>query len=154
MLTEQQHLKQVEHNLSILRQINRSIGWSNDWQITVCFYTALHIISAYLSKRGVTYTSHQDTFDALNPANPLNINAIPMNIYTQYKYLSDQSRLARYLTVGAGSAPIVLNDNHLKKAIESLDVIMKYFADNESFGFSISKIGIPILKKPLNFFVN
>ena len=43
------HVKQAQHNLKFLENINAGNYDCVDWQVTTCFYTALHLV---ISLRG------------------------------------------------------------------------------------------------------
>jgi hypothetical protein len=54
------HLRQATRNLKFLENINQLVTDSMDWQVTACFYTALHLINAHLANFGMQYKTHHD----------------------------------------------------------------------------------------------
>ena len=62
------------------------------WAVTATFYSALHALTAYLIKRGVTVTSHDDRSLAL--ADPA--NGVPQAVFDAYQFLKRRRTGARY----------------------------------------------------------
>ena len=133
----QSHIKQSKHNFSVLEQLNAKVTNSIDWQITICFYTALHLIDAYLAKEGdIHYNKHTEVRKAIWFDEPLSVFKLPEDICLAYRSLENLSRKARYLcsdTDGQrnkekGVAHIV-KDKDLYKALKKCAVIIEYFAN-------------------------
>lgn len=98
----EEHIIQVNRNLNFLTNINNNVTDCCDWQITVCFYTALHIINAHLSKFDLQYRKHSDVNHAINPYT-ISPGRIPEDVYISYMSLQSLSRRSRYLVNEKGS---------------------------------------------------
>lgn len=118
-----------------------------DWQVTVCFYTALHFISAHVvSKTGKNYLSHSNINDAINPTTQLSPAKLDDVTYLAYNKLYQLSRRSRYL-INENSAhnksSDILNCNlthtiHFKRAIGNLEVVINYMKDTYAITFDKS----------------
>lgn len=137
------HVEQSKHNLLIFRNLNTKVRNSTDWQITACFYTALHLINAYLSKEaGLHYHTHKDVDDAINPNNPLSPVRLENDIYRNYFKLSNLSRKSRYLCSEDSSKRknhitdyYQVKERDLKKAIIYLNSILVFFGNKYKVEF-------------------
>ena len=144
MATFQEHIDHSKKNLVFLSKINFSVDDSWDWQVTVCFYTALHLINAHIVKKtNKNYLSHNQVEEVINPFNILSIGRLDENTFLSYSKLCQLSRRSRYL----------LNENfkkaddiqqasmkyslHFKKAVHHLDVVIQYI--NKNYGNLICK---------------
>lgn len=84
------HLDQVAHNQNFLRLLRWFSRFFQDWLVTAEFYTALHVVDAYLANNDIHPDAHylrgQYIFTdlALQP------------IYYAYQDLENLSRNARY----------------------------------------------------------
>ena len=67
-----------------------------DWQVTICFYTAVHLINCHLANFGLQYRKHKDVKDALNPYT-ISPAKLPEDEYSAYISLQSLSRRSRYL---------------------------------------------------------
>lgn len=94
MATEQEHLRQAEHNEQFLTTFDLPITPYLDWAATVIFYAALHYIRALAARhhfRSIsTYGEMDKLFDRLAL---FRRNAW---VYEDYRQLKDDSRAARY----------------------------------------------------------
>ena len=129
----EEHIQQAEHNLEFLANINETIPNCIDWQITVCFYTALHLVNAHLSKFGHQYRKHTDVQHAINPEVQISPSKLPEDEYVAYTALQQLSRRSRYLVNEKDSklketAAARTYDTHLSKAIKHLDRLSHYFS--------------------------
>jgi uncharacterized protein (UPF0332 family) len=91
------HISQAKRNLQFLQEINQNIENYIDWQVTVCFYSALHLVNAHLSQYGLQYRRHSDVKHALNPKVQASPSKLPENEYVAYVTLQMLSRRSRYL---------------------------------------------------------
>jgi len=124
------HISQVNKNLSFLASINHfNSNW--DWQVTVCFYSALHMVNAHLDKSiKKHYKSHQQTESVLNPYNKLSPAKLDEEIYTAYISLKNLSKRSRYLCHednGDSERDYPTYEKHLSKAIKKLDLLLSHF---------------------------
>ena len=84
------HSRQAKHNKAFLTEFNLVQTAYSDWAVTVMFYTALHLIEAYLATKGLHPADHgvRDNYltrmTALKP------------IYRPYRELRHYSEKARY----------------------------------------------------------
>jgi hypothetical protein len=92
------HCQQAAHNESVAKTLNNASG-NTDWVITVCFYSALHLIEAALDRDlgvhpektkppGSTIHSHRKNY----------VRTYYRKIYPEYEKLFSDSIVARYLT--------------------------------------------------------
>lgn len=127
------HVTQSKKNLAFLSSINQNVADCSDWQVTVCFYTSLHLVNAHLANFEMQYRKHIDVKHALNPVNQLSLAKLPEDIYVSYMALQSLSRRARYLveekdTNLKSSVAFLIYDKHLSKALRHLDKIITYFS--------------------------
>lgn len=134
-----EHIAQANKNLQFLESINQSTFF--DWQVTVCFYTAVHLINAHLSLYNMQYRKHVDVKDALNPKNDESVAtgcALPNNEYLAYTKLQSLSRRSRYLVNEkdgnlAAETAFLTYDIHLGKALRHLNTLINYFCKKYDF---------------------
>jgi hypothetical protein len=143
------HIAQSKQNLRILEKINAEIEDSWDWQVTVCFYSSLHIVNAHIvGKTAMNFLSHQKVDDVINPFNQLSLARLPEDVYKSYIKLYQLSRRSRYLlsenqtnNSGTGIQPgCITYSKHLKKAVYHLEQIINFA--NQNHGFQIAPINI------------
>lgn len=143
MATFEEHLRHSKNNLDYLSKINACINDRWDWQVTVCFYIAVHLMNAHIAKKSsMNYLSHKKVEEALNPFTK-SASKVDQDTFIAYNKLMQLSRRSRYL----------LNENfkkedikdmtegsfthgpHFRKAIANLDIIIDYISKNhEPFG--------------------
>jgi len=89
----QSHITQAKRNLKFLEQTNTSSNGAWDWQVTIAYYTAVHIVNAHLAKgANLHYTTHEKVKNALfKPLSPVKID---QNIYLAYHKLEDRDIFA------------------------------------------------------------
>lgn len=128
------HIDKAIHNFEFLEQINSNIPNSIDWQITVCYYTALHLVNAHLVSASpvgdkLQYRNHKDVQVALDYTNSTSVVKIDEKPYLKYLDLEMYSRRARYMTYGGSlsSKLPIITDKHLANCIIALDIIIDYF---------------------------
>lgn len=150
MATFDEHVQQARRNLNFLSAINEnsSVPDCVDWQVTVCFYAALHLVNAHLATFSLQYRSHIDVKQALNPKVVVSLSKLPDDEYTAYVALQTLSRRARYLVnekdgqIGAVAAAYT-NEKHLARAIRHLDRLTLYFQNR--YKLSLPIIGLQCL---------
>ena len=143
MGTFTEHIQQAKQNLSFLSSVNENINDRWDWQVTVCFYSAVHLINAHIvSKTSKNYLTHGQVSGVINPYADLSLGKLDEKTYTSYTKLFHLSRRSRYLlnenfdkSVDIQTACLTY-DKHFKKAIHHLDIVIEYIKANysESFG--------------------
>ncbi len=149
-----EHIQQAKRNLQFLELINKSHPGFCDWQVTVCFYTALHFVNAHISNFGMQYRKHVDVKDAINPRNRNSLNSgssLPDNEYLAYTKLQSLSRRSRYLVnekdgnLSSTTASLTY-EVHFKRALMHLNTVIKYISnqykiDAEKITISCDGIG-------------
>ncbi len=105
-----------------------------DWQVTVSFYVAVHLLNAHLAKTAnLHYRTHEDVKNAINPHNPLSVCKVDIDIYLCYAKIEGLSRRARYLchddSKNFSQESHFTHDRHFAKAIKKLDIIISYFTN-------------------------
>lgn len=123
-----EHILQVRHNLEFLEKTNQHHEEFWDWQVTVCFYCAVHLINAHLAKTcNLHYRKHTEVFNAINPYR-LSPGKIGENEYVAFQSLYNLSRRSRYLVnekmKNRSTAPHFTYEKHFEKAVRHLDVIL------------------------------
>lgn len=126
------HIGQFCSNLRFLEQINQKVSNYYDWQVTVCFYTALHLINAHLAKHDLQYRKHTDVSYALNPEVPVSLTKLPVDEYVAYTGLQQLSRRSRYLVNEKDAnlkseTAFITYERHFAKALRHLDKLILYF---------------------------
>lgn len=112
-----------------------------DWQVTMCFYTAVHLVNAHLAKFNLHYQSHDSVKNALNPYMPVAPAKIPEDEYTAYIGLQHLARRSRYLVNEKDAKQKdeerahLTYDNHFTKACRHLDTLLKFFSKKYSLTF-------------------
>jgi hypothetical protein len=150
-----EHIQQAKHNLQFLELVNQSGTAFCDWQVTICFYTAVHLVNAHLSLLNMQYRKHVDVKDALNPKNQYSVGtgaALPENEYLAYTKLQSLSRRSRYLVNEkdgnlAAQQAFLTYDVHLNKSLKHLNSIIKYFTGKYNFTTPVIKISCAGINK-------
>lgn len=159
MASFENHVLQAKSNLNFLLLINKSSQDFWDWQVTTCFYIAVHTVNAHIAKVGnLHYQTHEAVKHAINPHSVLSICKVEQNIYLDYVKLEGLSRRSRYLcNETASQNPDIAHitfDRHLAKAIKLLDRILVYFNDKYTLGLKKNSVACVDLKKsPLSLFI-
>ena len=141
----QEHIDHAKHNLNILSQMNELIPDSWDWQVTISFYTALHLINAHLAKINLQYRSHQDVNNAINPHNQLAIGKLPQSEYIAFVSLQNLSRRSRYLVQVkdrglASTSASKTYEKHLAKSSRHLNTLIDFFC--KKYGLTFNPISL------------
>jgi hypothetical protein len=144
MASFDQHLLQAKNNLLFLKEINNKSNFF-DWQVTTCFYVAVHLVNAHLAKcHNIHYSSHKITKQAMNPHNTLAPCKIDIDVFDTYCSLEKLSRRSRYLCNDSlahePNRAFLTYEKHVKRAISRLNVIMMYF--NKVYGTTFEKVEI------------
>ncbi len=146
----QDHINRTISNLTFLEKVNASHSDYFDWEVTICFYSALHLVNAHLAKFNLQYRKHKDVKDILNPFT-LSPAKLPQDEYSAYVALQSLSRRARYLVnerdnnLGSNQAYFTY-DKHFGKALRHLNLLMDYFDDKYTLGLPTLKIACSEIK--------
>jgi hypothetical protein len=152
-----EHINQAKRNCDFLAQINKGFTTYWDWQTTVAFYAAVHLINAHLDKMaGLHYRSHEDVNIAINSFGPSPCK-LPQGEFTAYMYLQWLSKRSRYLISedknDHSTTAHFTKEKHFARAIERLDIIMQYIHTKYGVSFAIHTLESPSLEsKKLKFF--
>ena len=144
------HIQQAKNNLSFLEQINNQVNGHWDWQVTVAFYSAVHLVNAHIAtKLNKHYRTHNDVNNALNPFSELSLTKLDEETYTSYIKLQNLARRARYLchekNKERGEQAFFTHDKHFSKAIKHLEKLMT-FLSLEYNTISFEKINISCIE--------
>lgn len=139
------HITQAKRNLIFFENINQNVEDCIDWQVTVCFYTALHLVNAHLSKFNLQYRRHSDVKHALNPEVKISPSKLPEDEYVAYVTLQMLSRRSRYLvnekdSQENSSHAFFTYEKHLAKAVRHLDTLIYYFS--KTYAIKINQVNI------------
>ncbi|MEQ8423499.1 MAG: hypothetical protein RIA63_02240 [Cyclobacteriaceae bacterium] len=109
--------------------------------MTVCFYTALHLVNAHLSKYQLQYRKHKDVNYALNFANALSPARLPEDEYIAYNALKSLSRKRRYLVNEKDNKlktqeAFLTYDVHLARALRHLNKLLQHFESRYSIAIN------------------
>lgn len=143
------HIEQAKKNLVFLGEITNSKNY--EWQVTVCFYAAVHLINAHLAiKLDQHYRSHGQVDHAINSRNKTSIARLTDELYLAYNKLHNLSKRARYLI---NENPDNKENNgfftysvHLQKSIRNLDTLLKFFHETYKIDFNKIKVNCIDLK--------
>ena len=158
MASYQDHIQQAKRNLLFLQKINSDINDCTDWQVTVCYYSALHFLNAYLAKEGnLHYNKHRDIEQTLNWSNQLSVLKLTENDFTTYQQLRNLSRRSRYLCTDGGDhsgAAQPTREKQLSKAIICVDKLIHFFVTKYTDQIiDITEINCPtLLGEPIRYF--
>ncbi len=150
------HIKQVNSNLQFLQKINQNAPDHLDWQVTVCFYSALHLVNAHLATLNLQYRNHTDVRDIINPYNKLSLGKLPEDEFVSYDSLFSNSRRARYL-VNHNDNNLMSDvgsftyDKHLAKSIRHLETMIRYFDAKYTLDLPIIQIKCAQLRNQNEF---
>jgi len=146
------HLNQAVKNIGILEKVNSGIAESWDWQVTIVFYSSLHLANAHIAKTiNEHYRTHAKVSEALNPYVTTNPSKFEEDAYLAYLSLQNLSRRSRYLCNDKDpkqnpEAAHFTSDKQLAKAIRDLEMILIYFNKIYGITFNPSVINCPRIK--------
>lgn len=84
------HLAKADANECLVNALDLNESTQVEWAITFLFYSAVHLVEAYLAGKGRHSRDHTEREDEIAR------NAILQPIQTPYRRLRNLSRLARY----------------------------------------------------------
>ena len=155
-----EHIHQSNSNLHFLHQTNKGLNYW-DWQVTIAFYVAVHLINAHLDKIGNQhYRTHGETQEAINPFNLASPSKFTEDDYSSYMSIKNLSRRSRYLSHEKAKdkkgKAFFTNEKHAAKTIRHLDKTIDFMKNK--YGAVIEKVNItnPHLKQEeiTNFNIN
>jgi|SRR6218665_969050 len=152
-----EHLIQVRSNWQAL-QLAFATEYL-DWQITICFYSAYHLLQAHFAKFGKHHASHNEVGMAVRPEAKKSNTKLRADVITAYEELQVLSRRARYLLDSRNpdrSKAYLIDETHAAAAIQHLNSIAVYFS--KKYHLSFPKITVTHsqtaakLKQSLDYF--
>ncbi|WP_018341451.1 hypothetical protein [Cytophaga aurantiaca] len=155
MANHSEHLNQAVKNIDFLEKVNTNIPESWDWQVTISFYSALHLANAHIAHTiNQHYRTHGKVSEALNAYLAVNPSMFNEEAYLSYLALQGLSRRSRYLCSDKDD-PIskadirvhFTSEKHLAKALRHLNNIQKFFSLTYKYEFSPIYIGCSKLKE-------
>ncbi len=158
MASFEEHILQTRKNLSFLSKINNECNEYWDWQVTTCFYIAVHLVNAHIAKKSNQhYRTHSEVKNALNPYVDLSLTKLEEKEYLAYSKLMNLSRRARYLchdnTDNKSVDCHLTYDVHFRKSLKNLDILLNFFSKEYKLTFDILEIKCQELKNSeLDFF--
>lgn len=149
MASFQEHIAQANRNLDFLEQANQSLNKFWDWQVTAAFYVGVHLINAHLAqKSGLSFRSHQQVDEAINPFNQLSVTRLSETDYLAYDKLQGLARRARYLCNedrdNKAATVHFTYDKHFARAIRNLDTLISFIG--KEYGVTLKKIGVTCIE--------
>jgi hypothetical protein len=156
MASFDQHLSQAKNNLLFLKEISDKSKFF-DWQVTTCFYSAVHLINAHLAQcADLHYRTHKETKHAISPDNPLAPCKFTEEAHDNYVSLEKLSRRSRYLcnernlsSEEDAKKSFLTDYKHVVKAIVRLNKVMTYFNSIHGTSFEPISISCPRIKAEL-----
>ncbi|MEC7754531.1 hypothetical protein [Roseivirga sp. UBA1976] len=141
------HIAQATNNLEFLVEVNAMGNNRMDWQVTIAFYTSLHLINVHvLATTGKFYQKHIDVHFAINP-HKHGDGQLPIEIYRSYMKLFRLSRRSRYLCSDDPKATPTMNNishhikpSHLAKAFRNLDKVLDFFVTKHNLKIDPSEV--------------
>lgn len=145
------HISQAKRNFTFLENANNTLIDCFDWQVTVCFYTALHLVNGHLATFGNQFRKHSAVKNAINPENHSLQSKLPEDEYVSYITLMSLSRRSRYMVndkdLGSETA-FLIHEIHLAKALRHLDKLVIYFKTKYSLSFPTIEVKCAEIKNP------
>lgn len=138
--------------------INTRVASQWDWQVTVSFYTAVHLVNAHIAtKVNQHYRSHELVNNAINPFNQVSATKFSEELYTSYMKLQNLSRRARYLChddpKNREEKAFLTYDKHFSKSVFHLEKLINFISTEYSVVFDPINIVCPELRnKGLKYF--
>lgn len=131
MASYEAHIDQAKKNLAFLISNNSRDSPHWDWQVTICYYVAVHLANAHLAKAAnMHYRTHEAVKNALCP-HPLSLTQLPEAVYLAFAKLEGLSRRSRYLChdspCNREEIAFFTYDKHFAKAIKNLDKLLCHF---------------------------
>lgn len=152
MGTFKEHILQSQSNIKFLSSVSINSNNYWDWQVTICFYSALHLVNAHIVKKiEANYLSHRKVDYVINPNNDLSPAKLDESIYLAYIKLLQLSRRSRYLLGDKDQfdkkkeiqTACATYSKHLKRAVSHLEVIINFMKTN--YGESFERVEIKCL---------
>ena len=92
-----------------------------DWQVTIAFYTSLHVIQGHLAESGIHPLTHEELKRNIASGSQ---HSLEPDRYAAYRELEHLSRRARYLQAGRKEPVLPVSIQDLVLAFEYLDLLL------------------------------
>ncbi|RRO19653.1 hypothetical protein [Flavobacteriaceae bacterium 14752] len=143
-----------------MSKISCSENYHWDWKVTVCFYSALHLMNAHIVKKTQkNYLTHNQVNKLINPYEVMSPAKLDENTFLAYNKLLSLSRRSRYLLKENHDANVDIQDasltydKHFRKSVIHLETIMNYIVNNYNVSFKKRNLKCVELETiNLNFF--
>lgn len=135
------HIEQAKRNLDFLEKVNSEFEDVYNWHVTVCFYSALHLVKAHAFKAlGTYHRTHNDLANVISPESRIKTPAqVSEHVFVAYKSLFILSRRSRYLyNVKSDTHLSFTYFKHLAKAERHLNTVMEWVGEKY-------KLKLPVL---------
>lgn len=158
MASFDEHIIQAKSNLRFLHSVNDKVDNHWDWQVTITFYIAVHLINAHIARKSNQhYRSHELVNNSINPFNPTSITKLTEELYASYMKLQNLSRRSRYLChddpKNRDKGAFLTYDKHFSKAITHLDKLLHFISNEYSISFDTTSLNcLELLKKSFAHF--
>lgn len=142
MASENQHITQAKRNLLFLSNVNKYCNSYWDWQITISFYVAVHLVNAHIfSKIGKHFEDHSKIMQHIDCYSNLP-SRLPENILVSFRTIRELSRKSRYLKGISDNSYVALYvaETDLARALLNLDSIMKFYSKEYNIEFKEIKL--------------
>ena len=132
MATFIDHCNRAKSNHALFIKLN-SENVFLDWQVTACFYCALHLISAHLLKAGsLRCKNHSAIEKHINFQNSNSSYRLSEDDFVSYANLYMLSKRARYMScekdgVALDDVTYHISDKHIARAVRDLNRIIVCF---------------------------
>lgn len=152
MASFEEHITQAKRNLAFLEKINSGCNEHWDWQVTACFYTAVHLANAHIARKiNGHFRTHSQVKQALNPEVQLSPTKWNEIHYKAYVKLMNLSRRSRYLchdnTNDSSESCFLTYDVHFIKSLKNLDQLLHFFTTEYEIQFNTSYINCILLNQ-------
>ncbi|MBN8823366.1 MULTISPECIES: hypothetical protein [unclassified Spirosoma] len=146
---KREHIAQANRNLDFLEQANQSLNPFWDWQVTAAFYVGVHLINAHLAqKSGLSFRSHQQVDEAINPFNQLSLTKLSETNYLAYDKLQGLARRARYLCnedrANKVASAHFTYDKHFARAIRNMDILISFI--EKEYNVTLKRIAVKCIE--------
>lgn len=143
------HKAFLEQALRNLRSLSAFSALPNccDWQITVCFYTSVHLLKSHLARHNETATKHEMLKHKISDNNTVIPSPciFPERGRLAHRSLEQLSHESRYVFSDGGNPSIdvtmpIFSDGKLLEAVRKLNTVMEEYNGLYPTDFPITKI--------------
>ncbi len=124
------HVSQAKKNIEVLKGLNKDSQFEHEWQITVAYYVALHLLHAFIADKSDLHpTNHNYLKGMIEPGTTFSNTELEDNVYSSYAHLEILSRKSRYLCVGKANPEkaVYATNKDFQRSIQYLDKVICFF---------------------------